>query len=138
MTTSIVVLLSFTTLTLGLAAVYVGYRVALVLGRTTPANSWTRNATTWTNPAWVTRFEHAHANCLENLPLYAALVLAASLLGQLALLDGLAWVYFGFRLAQTAVHLISTSPLFVFIRANMLAGQWACLIYWLIQLSQTA
>ncbi len=135
MTTSIFILLCFTALTLGLTAVYVGYRVGLVLSFKTAANSWTRNAASWQNPAWVTRFEHAHANCLENLPLYGAVVLIASLTGQLALIDGLAWVYFGFRLAQTGVHLISTSPLMVFIRANMLAGQWACLIYWLIQLA---
>ena len=135
MATSILVLLCFTALTLVLVATYVSYRVALVLARQTPANSWTRNAAQWQNPAWVTRFEHAHANCLENLPLYAAIVLVASLTGQLAQIDSLAWVYFGFRLAQTGLHLISTSATFVFLRACMLAGQWACLIYWLIQLA---
>ncbi len=134
MATSVLVLLWFCVLTLALVATCVGYRTALVLGRKTPANSWTRNAPTWQDPAWVKRCEHAHANCLENLPLYAALVLAAALSEQLALVDGLAWIYLGFRLAQVGVHLISTSPGFVFARANMLAGQWACLIYWLIQL----
>ncbi len=138
MTSSIAVLLSFAALTLGLTAVYVSYRVGLVLSRRTAANSWTRNAPEWKNPAWVTRFEHAHANCLENLPLYAVIVLAASLLGQLPLIDGLAWVYFGFRLAQTGVHVLSTSATFVFIRANLLAGQWVCLIYWLLKLCGVA
>ena len=135
MSASIAVLLAFTALTVSLVMIYVGYRTALVLSSKTPANSWTRNAEKWQNPAWITRFEHAHANCLENLPVYAAVLLAAYLLGQVAIIDGLAWIYFAFRLGQVAVHLISTSALFVFLRANMLAGQWVCLGYWLLKLS---
>lgn len=135
MSASIAVLLAFAALTFVLVAVYVSYRVTLVLSMKTPANSWTRNAASWQNPAWATRVEHAHLNCLENLPLYAAVVLAASLLNQLAVVDGLAWVYFGFRLAQSLIHIISTSALFVFLRALMLSGQWVCLGYWLLTLS---
>jgi uncharacterized MAPEG superfamily protein len=135
MVISITVLLGFTTLTFALAAVFVLYRVGLVLSRQAPANAWPRGNPQRETPAWVLRFEHAHANCLENLPLYAALVLAASLLEQLPVIDGLAYVFFGFRLAQTATHLISTNALFVFIRGNMLLGQWACLAYWILKLS---
>ena len=135
MATSIEVLLAFTALTFGLAAVYVLYRTTLVLSMKAKANEWTRGNPSWENPAWVTRFEHAHANCLENLPLYAAVVLAASLLNQMAVVDSLACIYFGFRLGQSLVHVISVSPLFVFLRANMLLGQWALLGYWLLKLS---
>ncbi len=135
MTASIAVLLAFTALTYGLVFIYVNYRVALVFTFKAPANSWTRGNASWQNPAWVTRFEHAHANCLENLPIYAAIVLAASLLDQLAVLDGLAWVFFGFRVGQVLVHVISTNALFVFLRANMLVGQWVCIGYWLLKLS---
>ncbi len=134
MAPSIAVLLAFTALTFVLVAVYVNYRVSLVLTGKTAANSWTRGAATWTNPAWTTRFEHAHLNCLENLPVYAAVVLAASLLGQLSLIDQLAWTYFGFRLAQSLIHIISTSAVFVFLRALMLTGQWVILAYWLLKL----
>lgn len=135
MAASIAVLLAFTALTFILVAVYVNYRVALVFTGKTAANSWTRGAASWTNPAWATRFEHAHLNCLENLPVYAAVVLAASQLGQLALIDQLAWTYFGFRLAQSLVHIISTNATFVFIRALMLTGQWVILAYWLLKLA---
>ena len=135
MSAAIAVLLAFTALTFILVAVYVNYRVALVLTFKAPANSWTRNDAKWQDPAWVTRFAHAHANCLENLPIYAAIVLAASLLDQLAVLDGLAWIYFGFRVAQVLVHLISTNAMFVFLRANMLVGQWVCIGYWLLKLA---
>lgn len=135
MSAAVAVLLAFTALTFGLVFIYVNYRVALVFTFKTPANSWTRGNPSWQNPAWVTRFEHAHANCLENLPIYAAIVLAASLLDQLAVLEGLAWIYFGFRAAQVLIHLISTNALFVFLRANMLIGQWVIIGYWLLKLS---
>lgn len=135
MSAAIAVLLAFTALTFGLVFIYVNYRVALVFTSKTPANSWTRGKASWENPAWVTRFEHAHANCLENLPIYAAIVLAASLLNQLPMLEGLAWIYFGLRAGQVLVHLISTSALFVFIRGNLLIGQWVCIAYWLLKLS---
>ncbi len=134
MSASLTVLLAFAALTLALVATYVGYRVVLTLSFKTPANSWTRGNPSWEDPAWVLRFNHAHLNCLENLPLYGAIVLAAALTDQLGVVDELAWIYFGFRLAQTAVHLISTSALFVFLRANMLLGQWACLVWWLVAL----
>ena len=114
---------------------YVLYRVALVLSFKAKANSWTRNAQQWQNPVWVTRFEHMHANALENLPVYAAVVLAASLTNQLGVVDPLAWIYFAFRIGQVVVHAISTSPLFVFLRANMLLGQWVCLVYWILAIA---
>ena len=135
MAASISVLISFTALTLALAMTYVLYRVALVLSFKAKANSWTRNAQQWQNPVWVTRFEHMHANALENLPVYAAVVLAASLTNQLGVVDPLAWIYFAFRIGQVVVHAISTSPLFVFLRANMLLGQWVCLVYWILAIA---
>lgn len=138
MSASIAVLLTFTAWTLALTAVYVGYRVALVLSFKEKANAWTRGAPSHVDPAWVTRFQHAHLNCVENLPLFAAIVLAAQALGQGGVIDGLAWVYMGFRFAQSIVHLVSTTPLFVFLRANMLLGQWVCLVYWLWSLCSAA
>lgn len=135
MSASICVLLGFTAWTLALALVYVGYRVALVLSFKEKANAWTRGAPSHVDPAWVIRFNHAHLNCLENLPLYAAVVIAAHLLSQAAVVDGLACIYLGLRIAQSVVHVINTGPLFVFLRANLLIGQWLCLIYWLLALS---
>ena len=134
MSTAISALLGFTALTLGLAFVYVGYRAVMGLLGKTPFNSWTRGEQTWEDPAIITRFHHAHLNCLENLPVFAAVVLAASLLGQLEVLEGLACYYLIARVAQTTVHLISTSALFVFFRANALIVQWAILVYWLLKL----
>lgn len=128
------VLLLFTAWTLLMALVYVGYRAVLVLSFKERANAWMRGAIEHQDPVWVTRFSHAHLNCLETLPLYAAVVLFAYMQGQLGLLDSLAYVFLGARIFQSVVHIISTSPLMVFARANGLFVQWALLIYWLIQL----
>ena len=134
MSPAICALLCFTGLTIALALGYVGYRILLVLSFKTAANSWTREAETWQDPPIITRFHHAHLNCLENLPLFAAVVFAAYATGQLAVVDGLAMVYLALRLAQSGVHLISTAPAFVFVRANLWVLQTALLVYWLLKL----
>lgn len=129
------VLLAFTAWTLLLAVVYVGYRVALVLTFKERANAWTRGAPEHVDPAWIIRFNHAHLNSLETLPLYAALVLFAYTQGQLNVLEPLAWIFMAARVFQSVVHVLSTAPLMVFLRANGLLVQWALLIYWMLQLA---
>ncbi len=128
------VLLLFTAWTLLMAVGYVGYRVVLVLSFKERANAWTRGAVEHDDPAIITRFNHAHLNCLETLPLYAAVVLFAYMQGQLGVLDQLAYVFMGARVAQSVIHVISTAPMMVFLRANALLVQWALLIYWMVQL----
>ena len=127
-------LVYFAALTGLLAFTYAGYRVGLVLTGKAAANSWTRGAQTWTDPALVTRLQHAHLNCVENLPIYAALVLAAYATNQLAIIDGLACVFLGLRLAQVLVHAISTSASAVFIRANLWVAQVMIMAYWVLKL----
>ena len=62
------------------------------------------------------------------------MVLGAYVSGQLSLLEGLAWIYFGARVAQVLIHVISTSPTFVFLRANVWFVQLAILAYWIYAL----
>lgn len=135
MSAAISTLLGFTALTLALAFAYVGYRATMGMLGKTPFNSWTRGAQTWDDPAIITRIQHAHLNCLENLPVYAAVLLAAFMLDKVAVLEGLACYYLIARVAQSAIHVISTSALAVFLRANALIVQWAILVYWLLQLA---
>ncbi len=134
MSSAICALLGFTGLTILLAFGYVSYRIGLVLTFKAAANAWTREAETWKDPAIVTRLHHAHLNCVENLPLFAAVVLAAFATQQIAVIDELAMVYLGLRLAQSALHVISTAPAFVFIRANLWIAQMALLSYWVLKL----
>lgn len=127
-------LVCFAALTLFLAFAYANYRVVLVLTGKAAANSWTRGAQSWSDPAIVTRLQHAHLNCIENLPVYAALVLAAYATNQLAIIDGLACVFLGLRVGQVLVHAISTSASAVFIRANLWIAQCLIMGYWILKL----
>jgi uncharacterized MAPEG superfamily protein len=136
MTASISVLLGYTAWTLALVFSYVLYRTGLVMLGKTPANSWTRGAQTWQDPPIVTRIQHAHLNCIENLPLVAAVILAAQALGQGAVTDGLACWLLGARIAQSVVHIIAVNHWMVFIRATLWTVQALILIWWLLKLAQ--
>lgn len=55
---------------------------------------------------WYQRAMRAHANCVENLPLYTAIVVALVATDlQSPTIDGLAIVMLGARIAQTTVHI---------------------------------
>ncbi len=73
------------------------------------------------------RLIRAHLNCVENLPVYTAVILTAFALGVPGLTDPLAWWYFGARAGQTTVHLVSTAVPFVMARVTFLLAQYAIL-----------
>lgn len=124
-------LLWFTVWTLVLMFLYVGYRVALVLAMKKKANAWTRGQPT-DDPGFITRAHHAHLNAVENLPVFAAIVLAAYALGRPEVVDPWAQYVLWFRLAQSTVHLISINPWMVFLRANLFIIQ-LLLFFWMIK-----
>ena len=134
MQSSFSMLLGYAALTLFLVVLYVGYRVALVLSMRVAANAWPRGAVGHPDPAFITRAQHAHLNCVENLPVVVTVVAAAFALGKLELLNPLACVFLGLRVGQSLVHLISTSAAMVFIRANLFLAQVAILVYWIFLL----
>lgn len=126
--TGITALLLFTAWTLVLLMVYVGYRVALVLTFKKPANAWPRGQVA-EDPAFIVRAHHAHLNCVETLPVFAAIVLAAQVLGKSPVVDTVACWFLAARLLQSLIHLASVSPLFVFARANAFLVQIALCAY---------
>lgn len=133
--TGMTALLLFTAWTLALMLIYVGYRVSLVLAMRKPANSWMRGTAT-DDPPFITRAHHAHLNCVENLPVFAAIVLAAAALGRSEVVDPVAAFVLYARVAQSAVHLIGTSHWLVFVRANLYlvqAGLFAYMIWGLLR-----
>lgn len=80
------------------------------------------------------RLSRAHANCYENLPMFAALILLAMGTGHAAITDPLArWVLVA-RVAQSTVHLISTSDVAVVIRASLYSVQLGVMGYWVYEL----
>lgn len=110
-------LLLFCGWTLLLAAGYVLYRIPLVLMGRRAADAWTRGRGT-SDPGIVVRAQHAHLNCLENLPVFAAIVLAALTTGRAQAVEPYAaWVLYA-RLVQSGVHLLGTSFPLVLARAT--------------------
>ncbi|HYV56296.1 MAG TPA: MAPEG family protein [Candidatus Nitrosopolaris sp.] len=77
----------------------------------------------------VWRLFRAHANALENLPLFAAVVLVATVAGRSgAVLDALAGIYLCARIAQSIVHVRPGAGLRFNIRFGFFVVQLACLI----------
>ena len=126
--TGITALLLFAVWTLVLMFIYAGYRIALVLAMKKKANSWTRGQPT-DDPPFITRASHAHINCVENLPVFAAIVLAAYALGKVPVVDTVAaWVLY-LRIAQSVTHLIGISHWLVFIRGTFFTLQALLYLY---------
>lgn len=125
--TGMTALLWFALLTLGLVFVSVNWRVLEVL-RGKGINSWGRNDGIPV-PALVMRMQHAHLNCLENLPIFAILVFAAAFMGKSAVVDSLACYVLMARVGQSAVHLLGTSQALVFIRATFYVAQVLMFLY---------
>ena len=100
----------------------------------TPINHWPRGAKPTTDAAFVKRLEDAHANCLENLPLFAVVVLGAAAMGRLEIIAALApWVLYA-RIGQTLAHLAGTGQLHVLVRATFWAVQLGLMLWMLFKL----
>jgi uncharacterized MAPEG superfamily protein len=80
------------------------------------------------------RLCRAHANCYENLPVFASLILLALVTDNAVVTDPLArWVLVA-RVTQSVVHLISASEIAVTLRVTLLLVQWGIEAYWIVQL----
>jgi uncharacterized MAPEG superfamily protein len=120
--TAIHALLGFAGWTLLLVIVVFLYRGVRFLGGT-PINSWPRSDRHEGDMPLIRRVADAHSNCLENLPVFAALVFVAAHLGRLDAINAFApWVLYA-RIAQTMAHLSGTGQVNVFVRASFWAVQ---------------
>lgn len=118
-----------------LLLMYVGHRVPLMLIGKKAANYWSRGNST-DDIGFVVRASHAHANAVENLPLFAAVVFAAMLMDRAAVVDSLAcWVVYA-RVAQSVMHLLGTSIVLVLARASFFLVQIGLIVYMAVQLIQ--
>jgi uncharacterized MAPEG superfamily protein len=84
------------------------------------------------DPGFIVRAQNAH-NCVENLPVFAAIVLSAYALGR-APADHVASYVLGARLAQSTVHLIGVNHWFVFVRGSLFTIQVALFLYMIWEL----
>jgi uncharacterized membrane protein YecN with MAPEG domain len=106
MTLPLLTLLGFAVWTLVLLATTVGvHRWTLILLRRAPVNSFPADAPT--GPGWYQRATRAHMNCVENLPVYGAIVVVTTLAGRHGwLLDALSIAVLAARVCQTAIHVL--------------------------------
>ncbi|MEH6671185.1 MAPEG family protein [Halopseudomonas sp.] len=126
---------------LGLAAwmlvllfVMVNQRGLLVLSGKMRVNAFAPDGSN-TPEGFGRRLVRAHANCVENLPLLFAVLLYALATGNTAITDGLAVLLLAARVFQSVMHLISTSPIFVWLRFAGFMVQLMIVAWWLLRLA---
>ncbi|HSC83787.1 MAG TPA: MAPEG family protein [Pseudomonas sp.] len=131
---SAIALLGLVALPLVFVLLMVNQRGLLVLSGKMQVNSFAPDGSN-TPGGFGQRLVRAHANCLENLPMQASVLLYAIVSGQTALTDPLACALLGARLFQALMHLISTSALFVWLRFAGFLAQLLILAWWLLKLA---
>lgn len=77
------------------------------------------------------RLARAHANCVENLPIFAVVALYSIFFQYQAITDNFAIVFLAARIGQSVTHIISTSIPAVFIRFAFFAIQLLIMAEWL-------
>jgi len=115
-----------------LLLVLAGLRVSLILSGRRAPNSFRPDGSD-VSP-FAERLCRVHANCYENLPIFAALVLTALVTGNAAITDPLALWVLAARVGQSVVHLISTSALAVQVRFAFFVVQVVVEIWWVLAL----
>ena len=135
MTTPLWCLLGFVAWTLVLLVGIAVARTAAVLGGQKKANEFPSGVPHGGDAYW--RLNRAHMNCLENIPLFATVVLVATVADiHVALLDTLARVYLGARVGQSITHVSSGSVMAVNVRFTFFLVQVACLIGFLVTIAR--
>ena len=129
---SAIALTAFIAWTLLLLTLMEVIRSQLVLRGKVPANGFTPDNANLS--PFMQRLARAHANCLENLPIFGGLLLIAIVTGGTSITDPLAYLFLGARVFQSLVHLISVSSLAVTIRFAAFALQTAIGLYWAFML----
>lgn len=103
-------------------------RVLLVIRGEAKANSFTPGAPHGSDAYW--RMNRAHVNTVENLPIFAAIVLSAYVVGQgSATFNLLANIVVCARIVQSLIHMVSGSVAAVALRFTAFGVQLVCEIW---------
>ena len=132
MSPSMTALLGFISWALLLLVLMEVIRSKLVLTGEVPANGF--NPENSNLSPFMQRLARAHANCVEGLPIFGGLLLVAVTAGKSQLTDPLAYTLLGARIAQSLIHLLSTSPTAVTARFTAFAVQMGIAIFWAVKL----
>jgi uncharacterized MAPEG superfamily protein len=80
------------------------------------------------------RLTRALANCLENIPLFIGVLLFAIVTDNTDITNGTAcWLLYA-RIAQSMVHLISTSKTMIMVRFAFFLVQVGLILCWVVQM----
>ncbi len=129
MTTPVLVLLAFAGWTLLTLFSTVGvYRWGRILTGSHSIAEWRADVPQGSD--WYQRAMRAHMNCVENLPVYAAIVVALLATGlKSAVIDNLALVMLAARVAQTVSHIaLRPSTAAASLRFALFFAQVACMV----------
>ena len=88
--------------------------------------------------AFSERLCRAHANCYENLPAFAALVLVAVMTGHAQITDPLALWLVAARIGQSITHLTSTRNWALNLRFAFFIAQMLVPLWWAVSLLRLA
>lgn len=129
MTIPLWMLLGFATWTLILLMAFVGvYRWANILFWKAPIASFRSDRLEGED--WYRRGTRAHANCVENLPVFGAIVLAISVVGVNSVaVDWLCAIVLVARIVQSLVHVShEQTDAFVAVRFSFFSIQLVCFL----------
>ncbi len=132
MSASLLALLGFISWTLFLLVLMEVIRSKLVLTGAVPANGFDPENTNLS--PFMQRLARAHANCLEGLPIFGGLLILAVVAGRSQVTDPLAYVLLAARVAQSLIHLWSTSPAAAMARFTAFSVQMGIGVYWVVRL----
>ena len=122
------ILLGFAAWTLVILSVGVGgYRWALILSGRASVAGWRADAPQGAD--WYQRVMRAHMNCVENLPVYGAIVVALTVVGlRSPFIDGLSETMLAARIGQTLVHVaLRQTNAVVSVRFTLFSIQLICM-----------
>ena len=111
-----------------LVLLYAGPRIPMAAFTERRMDGWERNKSPVDAPFFV-RAKGAHLNCLENFPLFAAVVCVGALMGKSAMIDAVAAYVLYLRIAQGVTHLIGNNSQMVLIRASFFTAQILLILY---------
>jgi len=113
--------------TLFLPIFYASYRAPLIARGVRRADHWERGKPN-EDSALLVRARNAHSNCVENFPVFAAVVCIAALMNKSSVVDTTAAYVLCARIAQSVMHLAGTSLPLVALRGLFYAVQIVLII----------
>ncbi len=134
MTDTLLALILYSTWMIILLVVIASYRSFYTLAGKKAANSFDPDGSDVSKLSG--RLCRAHANCYEFFPIAGGLLLAALATGNTGLTDPLAMYFIEARLLQSAIHIISTSVIAVYVRFALFLAQAIICAYWVMQFLQ--